>query len=179
MAFFTTLSVIIFGFPKIVQDSQYDSLRQEIHKPLRVSGKKVYIEDRLLSKDEVYRLLGTVPSGIEQYKKGTKMQNAGSLLYVGGGIIGLGGVALGLYGDFKMIKEPKYENIYVTGIIIAIVGELMLDGGVIFKMVGAAKVRRSINNYNDSIKSFGYKPGVLYYELGMLNNGNVGIKVSF
>ncbi len=61
----------------------------------------------------------------------------------------------------------------------ASLGELMIDGAVVCKIVGKSYMRKSIANYNQAIKSTGYTPGSFSYQVGLLDNGRIGLKVTF
>jgi len=176
---FTIIPIFTLGSSSNDSYAFKDSSQQEIRKPLRMSGRKVYIEERLLSKDEVNSFLRTIPNGIELFNKGMKQRSTGMSLYYGGAVIVCGGAGLAIYSDFKSIKDPDYEKLETIGIAIDILGALVIGGGVLCTRVGSAKIRKSINSYNESIKAFGSNPGLSYYEIGLLDNGKLGFKVTF
>jgi hypothetical protein len=163
-----------------------DPPQQDIRKPLRVSGKKIYTEDILHTENEVLSLLSISPDFVAQYQKGKSLRKTGSILFVGGIVTFTGGFALMGYGlftsptyEFYGTTKYDYNSTYYIGGIIAGIGELMVDGGIICKIVGKSNIRKSIYNYNDAIKSTGYKPGTYYYQVGLLDNGLVGLKINF
>jgi len=86
----------------------------------------------------------------------------------------------------KGIVDSNYDNTYVIydskyyiGLVIASLGELMIDGAVVCKVVGKSYIRKSIANYNQAIKPTGYVPGSFNYQFGLLDNGMVGLKINF
>ena len=85
------------------------------------------------------------------------------------------GIATTDFEDYRYVYDSKY---YI-GWAVAAVGELMIDGAVVCKIVGKSYIRKSIANYNQAIKPTGYVPGSFDYQLGLLDNGRVGLKVTF
>lgn len=163
-----------------------DTPQQDIRKPLRVSGKKIYTEDILHTESEVLNLLSISPDFVAQYQKGKSLRKTGTLLFIGGIVTFTGGFAVMGYGLFtsptyEFYGQTKYDynSTYYIGWAIAAVGELMVDGAVICKVVGKSYIRKSIANYNQAIKPTGYVPGSFDYQLGLLDNGRVGLKVTF
>jgi len=130
-----------------------DTTTQDVRKPLRISGKQIYTEDILHTESEVLMLLSISPDFVDQYQKGKSLRNG--------------------YSYFD------YNGTYYLGLVIASLGELMIDGAVVCKIVGKGYIRKSIANYNQAIKTSGYVPGSLNYQLGVLDNGMIGLKVTF
>lgn len=178
--FYLCFSFLTFG------SLSCDTIQQDIRKPLRMSGIKIYTEDILHSESEVLSLLSINPEFVTQYKNGKSLRRTGTILLVGGIVTFTGGFAVMGYGlftsptyEFYGTTKYDYNSTYYIGGIIAGIGELMVDGGIVCKIVGKSKLKKSINNYNDAIKSTGYTPGTYYYQVGLLNNGLVGLKVTF
>lgn len=159
-----------------------DTPQQDIRKPLRMSGKKIYTEEILHSESEVLSLLSINPEFVSQYKKGKSLQGTGTGLLIGGIVTLSGGMAVMIAGiastDFEDYSYV-YDSKYYIGWAVAAVGELMIDGAVVCKIVGKSYIRKSIANYNQAIKPTGYVPGSFDYQLGLLDNGRVGLKVTF
>jgi hypothetical protein len=159
-----------------------DTPQQDIRKPLRMSGKKIYTEDILHSESEVLNLLNICPACVDQYQKGKSLRRTGTGLLVGGIVTLTGGMGVVIKG----IVDSNYDNTYVIydskyyiGLVIASLGELMIDGAVVCKVVGKSYIRKSIANYNQAIKPTGYVPGSFDYQVGILDNGRVGLKITF
>ena len=184
-AILTPLFCLCFSFLTFGSLSS-DTIQQDIRKPLRMSGKKIYTEEILHTEREVLSLLNICPDCVEQYQKGKSLRKTGTILLVGGIVTFTGGFALMGYGlftsptyEFYGTTKYDYNSTYYIGGIIAGIGELMVDGGIVCKIVGKSNIRKSIYNYNDAIKSTGYKPGTYYYQFGLLDNGMVGLKINF
>lgn len=156
--------------------------QQDIRKPLRLSGKKIYTEDILHSESEVVSLLSINPEFVAQYKKGKSLKGTGTGLLIGGIVTFSGGMALVFTGIAATDYEDYnyvYDSKYYIGWVVAAVGDLMIDGAIVCKFVGKSYIRKSIANYNQAIKPAGYVPGSFDYQLGLLDNGRIGLKVTF
>lgn len=163
-----------------------DTTIQDVRKPLRISGKKIYTEDILHTESEVLNLLSISPDFVSQYQKGRSLRKTGTGLLIGGIATITGGVAVAIYGginspmvEINGYKYLDYNGTYYIGLVIATLGELMIDGAIVCNIVGKSYIRKSIANYNQAIKTSGYVPGSFSYQLGVLDNGNVGLKVTF
>lgn len=172
------ISFLVSGSP------DNDSLMQDIRKPLRMSGTKIYTENILHTESEVISLLSISPDFVAQYQKGKNLRSTGTVLLVGGIVTFGGGMALMISGigtseNYYGYSVIDYDSKYYIGLIVGSLGELMIDGAVICKIVGKSYMRKSINNYNDAIKTTGYTPGSFNYQVGLLDNGRFGLKVTF
>jgi len=163
-----------------------DTTTQDVRKPLRISGKQIYTEDILHTESEVLMLLSISPDFVDQYQKGKSLKRTGTGLLLGGIATITGGVAVAIYGGINSHLVERngysyfdYNGTYYLGLVIASLGELMIDGAVVCKIVGKGYIRKSIANYNQAIKTSGYVPGSLNYQLGVLDNGMIGLKVTF
>jgi hypothetical protein len=79
-------------------------------------------------------------------------------------------------------STTTFDEAYFGGFVVAIIGELIVDGGIACSIIGKVKIRRAINNYNRSVTSFNnkYSPGgALKYQLGLLDSGKFGLKLTF
>jgi hypothetical protein len=180
--------VFFFSFIVAASSPLNDTITQDVRKPLRISGKQIYTENILHTESEVLMLLSISPDFVAQYQKGKSLRRTGTGLLLGGIATITGGVAVAVVGT---INSPwvevngygsgyiDYNGTYYLGLIIASLGELMVDGAVVCKIVGKGYIRKSIANYNQAIKTSGYVPGSLSYQLGVLDNGMVGLKVTF
>jgi hypothetical protein len=65
------------------------------------------------------------------------------------------------------------------GLAITTIGELMLDGGIACSIVGKIQIKRSVRNFNASAQSAYRNPTGLQYQLGFLDNGNFGMRLTF
>jgi len=157
---------------------------QEIRKPLRMSGTKIYTENILHTESEVISLLSISPDFVAQYQKGKNLRSTGTVLLIGGIVTFGGGMGLMISGigateNYYGYSTIDYDSKYYIGLVVGSLGELMIDGAVICKIVGKSYIRKSIDNYNQAIKSSGYTPGSFNYQVGLLDNGRVGLKVTF
>jgi hypothetical protein len=166
-----------------------DSLSTQTSQPiLKVIGANVYNGNTLLSKSEVLTTLGAYPKIAAQYEKSKKLRNTGVLLIPTGSVIFIGGVVLMANGYDEKTTNFGYYTLYTRepnvnyflGLAIGTIGELMLDGGIVCSVIGKTNIRRSISNYNRAVKSTSqYEPGQINYQLGLLDNGNFGLKLTF
>jgi|WetSurMetagenome_2_1015567.scaffolds.fasta_scaffold00047_10 hypothetical protein len=153
-----------------------DTIFQDIRKPLRISGRKVYMEEIKLSKSEVLDLLSISPDISTKYKKGKNLKKTGTFLLIGGIVSTSGGLVFRETHDFDVDLD---NTNYFIGEAIAIIGELMVVGGVVCKIVGKSNIKSSIRKYNTMIKTSSLNQGSFYYQLGLLDDGHVGFKVTF
>jgi hypothetical protein len=176
--FCVCVSFLVSGTP------DNDSLMQDIRKPLRMSGTKIYTENILHTESEVISLLSISPDIVAQYHKGKNLRSTGTVLLVGGIVTFGGGMALMISGigtseNYYGYSIIDYDSKYYIGLVIGSLGELMIDGAIVCKIVGKSYMRKSIANYNQAIKSTGYAPASFTYQAGLLDNGRVGLKVTF
>lgn len=174
------------GLSQPVQGQGSDNLLQENRKPMRMSGSKFYIEDRLLSKTEALELLSISPDLIKSYEKGSSLKRTGTFLLVGGIVVISGGIPVAIWGgvtsptyEFLGTTRIDYNGLYYAGLAIAAVGELMIDGAIVCKIVGKSQLRKTVANYNQILKQTGSRNGEFEYQLGLLDNGMFGLKLTF
>lgn len=183
--FCVCISSLYAGSSAIYSGPESDTLQQQVRKPMRLSGSKFYIEERLLSKTEALDLLSISPDLVRLYENGTSLRKTGTFLLVGGIIVMTGGIPVALYGIltsptvYSGTTKIDYNGTYYVGMIIAGIGELMIDGAIVCKIVGKSQLRRSVANYNEILKQTGYRLGGFEYQMGLLDNGMFGIKVTF
>ena len=137
-----------------------------------------------MGKNEVINILSSHPDILNQYQKGTGLRSTGSFLVVGGIVVFVGGMVvmatgIGTSTDYYGYSYVTYNSNYFLGWGVAVVGELMFDGGIACRIVGKSKIRRAIYNYNNTISNSSYEPGVINYQLGFLDNGKIGLKLTF
>ncbi|MBN2632099.1 MAG: hypothetical protein JXR66_00985 [Bacteroidales bacterium] len=174
------------GLSQPVQGQGSDNLLQQNRKPMRMSGSKFYIEDRLLSKTEALELLSISPDLIKSYEKGSSLKRTGTFLLVGGIVVISGGIPVAIWGgvtsptyEFLGTTRIDYNGLYYAGLAIAAVGELMIDGAIVCKIVGKSQLRKTVANYNQILKQTGSRNGEFEYQLGLLDNGMFGLKLTF
>lgn len=153
---------------------------------LRLKGIKVYDGNTRLTKGEVMNILSFSPVIAKKYEKGIKTKNAGTILLISGLVTFTGGIALMVSGiestisdDYYYYTYTDYSSNYYIGLAIGVIGELMVDGGIACSIIGKTTVRRSIFNYNEKRNSTGYLPVKINYQLGLLDNGKIGVKLTF
>lgn len=177
---------VIAGSPGFVPDTLSNGLQQQSRKPLRMSGSKFYIEDRLLSKSEALELLSISPDLIRSYEKGSSLKKTGTFLLIGGIVVMTGGIPVAVWGgvtsptyEFLGTTRIDYNGLYYAGLAIASVGELMIDGAIVCKIVGKSQLRKTVANYNQILKRTDLRNGEFEYQFGLLDNGMFGLKVTF
>ena len=155
---------------------------------LKVHKAKVYDGKTLLSKNEVLNVLNAYPKIATQYEKGKKLRSTGGVLIPVGLATFIGGAVLMVNGFDENTTNYGYYTVYTRlpngkyylGLAIGTIGELMVDGGIVCSVIGKTNIRRSISNYNRAVKSTSqYMPGEINYQLGLLDNGNFGLKLTF
>ena len=165
-----------------------DTLRVEGNPVLKLEGTNVYKDGNLLSKREVLKILSPFPELASQYQKGKSLRTSGVLMILGGIGAMTGGVVLMISGietnnsssGYSSNPYVSYNDNYYLGIGVLTIGELLLDGGIACSIIGKIKVRRSINNYNKTAgTAFINKSESINYQFGLLDNGNVGLKLTF
>lgn len=182
----------IFGASDSLAGSN-DSIKKKIDKPfLETNNTQVYNGNTMLSKSEVLSILGTYPDLASQYRTGKDLRSTGSLLVAGGIVSMIGGTVLAvngllktantIYSDYEYYNDPAlpFDNDYFLGLGISVIGELMIDGGIACNIIGRIKINRSINKYNETKSSaFKLTPEQINYQVGLLDNGKFGLKLTF
>ncbi len=105
-----------------------DSLMQDIRKPLRMSGTKIYTENILHTESEVISLLSISPDIVAQYQKGKSLRSTGTVLLIGGIVTIGGGMAVMIsgiadseFGDtYYGSTVIQYDRKYYIGLIIGV-----------------------------------------------------------
>jgi len=179
------IPILVFGIqtndPKNLNDS---TKIQEYQQVLHVKGAKVYGENGLLTKSEVLNILSVSPAIAAQYERAARTRSIGTALLIGGGALFTGGIVMMVNGMDTAIDSygsdmSEFSDKYYTGLIIGTIGELMLDGGIACTIIGKVKIRRSVSNYNNSLNQTGCTPVQVNYQIGLLDNGNFGLKLTF
>ena len=174
----------------VYDDPVYENVNplQEALKPvLRVKGARVYNENVRLEKSDVLSIMNTVPAVAGKFEKGTNLRSTGGLLIIGGSAFLAGGVALAISGIETNTSDGYYYDYtytdftrnYYIGLIIATLGELMLDGGIACSIVGKITIKRAVRDFNYSSGQSGLAPEILKYQFGLLDDGKFGMKVIF
>lgn len=157
-------------------------LLQDNHK-LVVSGTSVFDGNRKLTPEEVLIILNPSSAYADQYNRGLSLRSSGVALLVGGGVVMVGGIVLMISGveSYNDINdsETEFANKYFLGLLATGLGELMVDGGIACTVIGKVKIRRSISHFNASGGSSYFAPQTINYRFGLLDNGNIGIKLTF
>jgi hypothetical protein len=158
-------------------------LMQEKHS-LKVSNTTVLDGTRRLSNEEVMNIFSVSPKIATQYKRGVALRSSGIALLVGGGVVTVGGIVIMVTGidtssDYYGSSTLDYNNNYYLGLLVAGIGELMVDGGIACTIVGKIKIRKSVSNYNASGGYSTFVPQSVNYKFGLLSNGNVGLRLTF
>jgi len=187
-SFCLLIPLSMFGMPLNGASSEKDSVKNQLTQPtLRVSGTRVYQGNSLLTKSEVLNIMGVYPKTASLYSKGKSMRGAGGLLIVGGIATMTGGIVVmvnsyesyDVDGGYYTYSYSGFGDNYYLGLAVATLGELMLDGGIACTIVGKVRIKRSVRNYNTSVQSAFGSPGNLQYHLGLLDNGNFGMRLTF
>lgn len=166
------------------QDPLPVSSEQNVNNPvLEVRGTRVYKDKILLEKSEILRILSVYPQLENKFNKGANTRGAGVLLIIGGVVIFGSGVALAVSGvetrSSDYYTTTDFNSNYYIGLLIGTIGELMLDGGIACTIVGKLTMRRSVAEYNAKIRKTSYVPGTLNYKVGVLDNGRIGLRLTF
>jgi hypothetical protein len=178
----------MFGQPSIGSSSEKDSVQNQVNQPtLRVSGTRVYQGNSLLTKSEVLNIMGVYPKAASLYTKGKSMRGTGGFLIVGGIVTMTAGIVVivdsyesyDVNGGYYTYSYSGFGDNYYLGLAITTIGELMLDGGIACSIVGKIQIKRSVRNFNASAQSAYRNPTGLQYQLGFLDNGNFGMRLTF
>ena len=162
-------------------------LKDTVKPVLRVKGARVYNENIRLEKSDVLSIMNTVPAAAGKFEKGTNLRGTGGLLIVGGSALLAGGVALAISGIETNTSDGYYYDYtytdftrnYYIGLIIATLGELMLDGGIACSIVGKMTIKKAVRDFNYSARQSGLTPEILKYQFGLLDDGKFGMKITF
>jgi hypothetical protein len=160
------------------------------HSILDDRGVDVYRDNKQLSVLQVEYLLSSYPKILRQYQKGRSLRSTGQTMLIGGGIAIVGGVVLMIngvgdktesYNDYGYYEERReVDGKFVVGYFGVIVGALLIDGGIACTVIGKIKIKQSIRNYNASNQKSEYiNPGAIKYNLGLLDNGRLGVRLTF
>lgn len=148
---------------------------------LDTEGGKVYSGIKQLKRKEVENVLAPYPEIYLQYKSGMKLKSKGTGLLIGGAVTALAGTGLMLYGIDNNNYYDDIDANVIIGSVGAIVGALMLDAGLVCTVVGNIKTVQSIKNYKKAtnIQAEQNSPQNIQYQLGLLDNGKVGLQLTF
>lgn len=179
------IPILVFGVQTNDLKNQGDSAKiQEYQQVLHVKGAKVYGENGLLTKSEVLNILSGSPAIAAQYERAAGTKSAGTALIIGGAVLATGGIVMMVSGMETVVDYNGYESVefgdkYYTGLLVSVAGELMAAGGIACTIIGKAKIRKSVSNYNNSLNQTGFVPVQVNYQIGLLDNGNFGLKLTF
>lgn len=184
-----SMQSLMFGSSFDGINESNDTLKTQSSQPKLVNhGVEVYKDGRLLTYNEVLNILSSNPKIELQYHKGKDLRSTGGMLLFGGSIAMVGGIAMMVNGIETHTENHGYytetyteaTDKYYMGLLVTVIGELMFDGGIACTIIGKIQVQKSIRNYNAQNKSgLGYQPGEINYQLGLLDNGQVGFRLSF
>lgn len=151
---------------------------------LSVSRANVYSGNMRLSYPQVNDILSPYPAIANQFNRGVDTRSTGLMLIIGGAVCSAGGIVMMVAGtdtylDYYGNYTIDYSGKYYTGLLISAVGELMIGGGIACSITGKMKIRRSIQNYNRATGNFGLQPRSCNYSFGLLDNGSMGLRVTF
>lgn len=179
------IPILVFGIQTNDLKNTSDSVKIQGSQPtLHVNGAKVFDGNRMLTKSEVLNILSGSPAIAAQYERAAGTKSAGTGLIIGGAALFTGGIVMMVSGmetvtDYDGYESLEYSDKYYTGLLISVVGELMAAGGIACTIIGKAKIRKSISNYNNSASQTGFTPLEVTYQIGLLDNGNFGLKLTF
>jgi len=110
-----------------------------------------------------------------------KLKSKGTGLLIGGAVTTLAGTGLMLYGIDNNIYSNDIDASIIIGSVGTIVGALMLEAGLVCTVVGNIKTVQSIKNYKKTtnIQAKQNSADNLHYQLGLLDNGKVGLQLTF
>lgn len=184
----TALLFLYIPLSMAVSPAALDTVQNTGGKPvLRVTGTQVYQGNSLLTKSEVLNIMAVTPGPAKLYNKGKNLRGTGGLLIVGGIAAMTGGIVI-MVNSFESYDVDNgyysytysgFGDKYYAGLAVATLGELMLDGGIACTIVGKILIKRSVRNYNASVNSALWNPGEVKYQLGFLDNGNIGLRLTF
>jgi hypothetical protein len=178
--FLCTVFVVLGSYPGDPGDGGLSSgLLQDQH-TLLVRNATVFDGTRRLSPAEVMNIFNATPRIAAQYDRAVRLRSSGVAMIVGGSVITIGGVVLMVNGIINTDdSSDDYGSQYYLGLLTTTVGELIVDGGIACSIVGKVKIRRSVSNYNAAMKQSGCMPQQVVYRFGLLNNGGIGLRVTF
>ncbi len=163
-----------------------DTLKTEMSQPvLRYVGARVFKGNVALNSIEVSDILKSNTKIQKKYNDGRSLRNTGIFLIVAGSVGAVAGMAQMIdgieYTDYGYGGETyEYTDQYYQGFLIACIGGVAIEGGIACSIIGKIKIRKAIQVYNSSVISTSYnQPGELNYQLGLLNNGHFGFRLTF
>ena len=148
---------------------------------LDISGTTVYLNSRPITLSKAKGILSAYPIILEQFEKGKSLRGSGIGMIVGGAVIMVGGVSIminSINASANTYGNTDPSGKYFVGLGLTVIGELMVDAGIASTIVGKIKMQRAIRNYNRAINRNDHA-SVIDYKVGLLDNGQVGILLTF
>ena len=177
--------LVCFVFQQIVfgKDSadSVKSVNQQPNVPkaeLIIEGVQVYGNNGLLNNEQVLNKLKACPVALDIYQSGKNMRVGGVVLIFSGAISIPFGLRTMLYGALKSGFSGKEDPDYFIGACLFYGGMGMIGGGIVCHIRGGKKIRRAIDVYNTSLYQ-SYLNTQASCQLGLLDNGNIGLRLNF
>jgi len=149
---------------------------------LDMSGTTVYLNNQPISLSKAKSILSAYPIILEQFVKAKSLRSSGKGMLIGGGIIMVSGIVVMINGANESInnygENTSPNGKYFVGLGMTVLGELLLDAGIASTIVGKIKMHRAISNYNRALLR-DYRSSTLGYKVGFLDNGRVGVLLTF
>lgn len=184
---FLMLSFIAFGTNLSNTKTTIDTLSHDSIPKIDTRFGTVYSGSEKISAEKTIKILSPYPEIAIKYEQGENLNDIGTGLIIGGAASMVGGIYLmvdglknAVYNYNYSTNSGVYNKNYQFGNLATIVGNLMINGGIACKIIGKINVAKSIRNYNNIINSkSSNEQNKISYQVGLLNNGNIGIKLTF
>lgn len=147
-------------------------------KSLICRGSLVFLNKKRLSFNEVKDIYNNYPEISSLYVAGYKFKSAGKAFMVAG-IVGtsVGTFLTALGKVYKDINAVESDPTYTAGITMTSIFAPMIPMSIAFKIIGANKIKASVNKYNSKILGTNSKTK-LEYNLALSPSG-IGIQIRF
>lgn len=184
---FLMFSFITFGTNLSNTKTTTDTLSHDSIPKIDTRFGNVYSGSENISTERTIKILSPYPEIATKYQQGENLNDIGTGLIIGGAASIVGGIYLMVDGLKNTVNNYNYStNSYVynqnyqLGNLATIVGNLMINGGIACKIIGKVNIAKSIRNYNNLINSNRRdEQNKISYQVGLLNNGNIGVKLTF
>ena len=122
-------------------------------------GADVYGNNRRLSRTEVEMSLKNQPQCLSMYQSGKGKRGTGTGLLITGVVVAPVGLIVMVVGMADMVDTYDYNSggyttgssaTYNAGLLLFTLGNAAIAGGIIYKVVGKNKIRKSIDIYNSA-----------------------------
>lgn len=170
------ISIFSLCFVLMIQTQQLFS--QEEKQNLEVVRTNVFLNGRLLSSSEVVTILNTNPGNAALYRKGLDIRSNGSAMLWGGiaaCVIGFGVMvndAAKNIGNHSGYNSDESTN-FRTGNLVFMLGQGLIAGGIVCRVIGKSKVTKAIRNHNSNFptnRDMSYSFGIQQNGLGLVVN---------